>query len=154
MELFENKDALEKIYESRIGRILKIYQQNKFDPSDNRLFCDLEVFPSGTFTNMPIYGGGVDFQTKFPHGIFALPRKDQLVVILFLESNFQNPMACLPIPYNYDGADQYKDLFNNLVESVDDIGLYHYSGTRQIFRANGNIDIQKRIKETTTILIL
>jgi len=148
MNIESNEDALDKLYDARIGIVNNVYIGSKNNPADLRIYCDITLFPSGEFTEVPLWGGTMDYLTKFPHGLFNLPRQKQMILILFVKANHENPVAAIPLPYNYDNDDQYKQLFYNIVESVDDLGIYHYSGTRQIMRANGSIETQKRIEET------
>jgi len=140
------QNSLENIYEARIGRIMKVYQISKNDPNDKRIFCDIEIFPAGQANDVPLYGGGIDFTTKFPHGIFCLPRENQMILILFVNANFENPVACIPLPYNYDA--EFKDKFYSLLEDIDDINIFHFTGSRIIIRKTGKFEIQKRIEET------
>jgi prefoldin subunit 5 len=152
-ELFSNKNVLNNINSAKIGTINKVFMENPYDDKDKRIFCDITVLPSGEFKNVPIYGGGIDFDTEFTHGVFALPRKNQLILILFINSNFENPVACIPLPYNFNASDEHKNLFNEPIEDVEDLGVYHFSGSRLILRKNGTIDIQKRIEESTDTFV-
>lgn len=139
---------LNEVFEARIGRVLEVYQEHKQLSRDKRLYCSIEVFPAGEYENVPFWGGGFDLDedVEMPHGFFCPPRPHQYVLILFINGNFENPVAAAPIPHPHDYS--FVEKYYNLVESVNDIGLYHYSGTRVIMREDGSIDIQKRIEES------
>ena len=148
--MFEMKDfsnRLNEMFEMRLGRVLSISQQHSKKESDKRLWARIEMFPSGTFDDVPFWGGGVDFETEFPHGIFVPPRENQYIVIFFALGNFDNPFAAIPIPHPYDQS--FAEKYYDLVESVNDISIFHFSGSRIILREDGSIDIQKRIEEST-----
>ena len=140
-------NRLNEIFEMKIGRVLKISQEHSKKSEDKRLWARIEVFPSGTYDDVPFWGGGIDFETEFPHGFFVPPRENQLMIIFFLNGNFNNPVGVVPMPHPYDAS--FTDKYYDLVESVDDISLFHFSGTRIIMREDGSIDIQKRIEEST-----
>jgi hypothetical protein len=153
MFLGKARKNLENIFDARLGKIMEVRLQHSNNAEDKRLFCDIELFPSGQFSNVGLWGGGVDLETKFPHGIFSIPRQEQMVLVLFAKGNMENPVAALPLPYNCDMADEVKELYYDLVENINDIGVFHYSGTRIILREDGSIDLQKRIEESTDTFV-
>jgi hypothetical protein len=140
-------NRLNEIFEAKIGRILEIKQQHGKRDNDKRLWARIEMFPAGTYENVPFWGGGFDLETEMPHGMFVPPRENQLILILFLNGSFENPIAAIPFPHPYD--DSFVDKYYNLIENINDISFFHYSGSRIIMREDGSIDIQKRIEEST-----
>ena len=143
-------NRLNEIFEARLGRILEITQQHSKKDSDKRLWARIELFPSGTYENVPFWGGGVDLtegSNNYPHGMFVLPRENQMILILFIKGNYLDPFAAIPIPHPYDYS--FVDKYYEIMENINDIALFHYSGSRIILREDGSIDIQKRIEETT-----
>jgi len=140
-------NILNEVFSAKIGRILKIKQGHSKRDQDKRLWAKIEVFPSGTYENVPFWGGGFDLNSEMPHGSFIIPRENQLILILFLNGSFENPIGIIPFPHPYD--DSFVEKYYDLVENINDIGIYHYSGSRCIMREDGSIDIQKRIEEST-----
>ena len=139
---------LNNIFDARLGKIVEIRLGHSNNTEDTRLFCDVELFPSGQLPNVSLWGGGIDLETEFPHGIFNLPRQEQMVLVLFIKGNIEDPLAAIPLPYNCDAADEIKELYYDIVENINDLSIFHYSGSRLIFREDGSIDVQKRIEET------
>ncbi len=139
-------NRLNEMFEMRLGRILSISQQHSKKESDKRLYARIELFPAGTFDDVPFWGGGVDFDTEFPHGVFVPPRENQYIIIFFALGDFNNPFAAIPVPHPYDFS--FVEKYYDLVESVNDISIFHFSGSRIILREDGSIDIQKRIEES------
>lgn len=140
-------NKLNEIFEMKLGRILDIHQGHTERTNDKRLFAKIEVFPAGTFNNVPFWGGGFDLNTEMPHGIFSVPRENQLIVVFFINGYFNDPVGVASIPHPYDGS--FVEKYYNLIENINDISIFHYSGTRIILREDGSIDIQKRIEEST-----
>jgi len=146
MKKININNKLNEIFEMKIGRILNVHQGHTKKEEDKRLFAKIEVFPSGTFDNVPFWGGGFDLNTEMPHGIFSIPRENQLIIIFFINGYFNDPVGVCPIPHPYDGS--FVDKYYNLIENINDISIFHFSGSRIIIREDGSIDIQKRIEES------
>lgn len=151
MKKTDISNRLNEMFEMRLGRILKISQQHGKKDSDKRLWAKIELFPSGTHENVPFWGGGIDFDTNMPHGVFCPPRENQTVIIFFLNGNFSNPVAAFPVPHPYDFS--FVEKYYDIVENVNDISVFHFSGSRIILREDGSIDIQKRIEESTDVFV-
>lgn len=136
-----------ELYYLEVGRVIEVMQQVGTTLDDKRLVCRIEMAMGGILPNVPFYGGGIDTKTQFPHGLFAPPRANQLVGILFLRGNCQNPVACFPIPHptwtlnNVNG----KKLYSSIMEDLDDITLFHFSGTRIHLRKDGTVEFAKVI---------
>lgn len=147
--IIQNEDAESQVFSLYAAKVLEVYQKVGTRENDKRLTCRIQLSIGGIFENVPFYGGGVDLDTGFPHGLYVPPRKNQLVGILFLHGQFNNPIACFPIPYpswtlsDYDSEKYY----NNILDSVNDIVLFHYSGTRVSLKEDGKIRLSKKISQ-------
>jgi len=140
----DNEFRGEKIYEMFLGRVMRVYQQVGEDTNNKRLVCDVELDKGGVLNDVPFYGGGVDSDTEFPHGIFIPPRKDQLVCVGFVRGHYANPVCCFPLPHpSWKLNNSQKEIYNEILSSVDDAGVFHFSGTRLILKNDGKIEIGK-----------
>jgi hypothetical protein len=143
----DNTSALFTITSLQIGYVTKVYQQHTRNNSDKRLYMTVNMIPDGMqVENVPFYSGGVDKKTKYPHGLFLPPRENQVVGVFFIKGHYGNPVGCIPLPFEV-----YKDdrkLYYNILENINDTGLFHYSGSRITFRENGTIEITKRIDKS------
>jgi len=138
-----------EIYESYVGRVMRVKQQAGENTDNLRLYVDIELGIGGNLEDVPYYGGGVDIVTGFPHGLFVPPREHQQILILFLRGNSQNPVGCCPLPYpSWKAGAVDKAKYNNIMTDTDNIALFHYSGTRIYLRKNGTIELTKKIVAT------
>lgn len=148
-KIFRNENMQNEIFGLRIGRVIRVKQQVGEDVDSKRLVCDIEIAMGGTKNDVPFFGGGIDTVTENPHGIFVPPREDQMVGVLFVRGHYDNPIAAFSIPHpswNVEQADLSK--FNELLDSINDIAVFHYTGTKIIMRENGKIELLKDISGT------
>jgi len=151
----DNTFRSDEIYEMYLGRVIRRRQQAGENTDNLRLYVDVELGIGGPLNDVPYYGGGVDLITEFPHGLFVPPRENQIVLIMFLRGDSQNPVACCPVPHprwkkgEVDSTfETDKAKYNNIMSSLDDITLFHYSGSRISLKENGKIEIAKKIGAT------
>jgi len=138
---FPDKEA----YELFLGRVVRSKQQIGEDTDKKRLVVDIELGVGGYLNNVPYYGGGIDLETEYPHGLFIPPRENQLIGILFLRGNSENPVGCFPLPHpswEVEEKDDYK--YNEILEDLEDIALFHFSGTRVLLKKDGKVEIGKK----------
>lgn len=105
---------------------------------DKRFYCDI-LFDGLYKKDVPFYGGTVDLISGNPHGFFCPPLKNQKVIIAYLEGNYKNPIVCFPMPYGYDRDVMEK--FYNLLQDVEDMAMFHKSGSKIYFKKNGDLEI-------------
>jgi len=128
------------------GVVTRVKQQVGENVDAKRLVCDIRLDTGGPLNNVPYYGGGVDSVTKFPHGLFIPPRENQKVAVAFIQGYWQSPVCCFPIPHPCWKIEEknYSD-YNDIMGDLDDIGLFHYSGSRIYLKSSGKIEIAKKI---------
>jgi hypothetical protein len=145
-----------EIFWLEIAKILEVRQQMGDVDGDNRLCCKIEMSTGGQIDNVPFASGGIDLDTKFPHGIFIPPRKEQLVGVLFLRGRNADPVSCFSIPYQAGSLKDQEgiDLYSNIMEDLDDITLFHFSGSRVHMRKDGTIEFAKKIGDTSYAISL
>lgn len=145
----ENTFRQNEIYESYLGKVVRVKQQAGENEDNKRLYVDLELGIGGTLNNVGYYGGGVDLNTGYPHGLFVPPRIGQVILVLFLRGSSQVPVGCCPFPHpNWDLNKTGSDKFNDIMDDLDDITLFHFSGSRIHLRKDGKIEITKKISGT------
>lgn len=142
----DTSSAPHTMFAAEIGFIVSSQTSKKETTTDKRMFCTVKYSLGGLKVNVPYYGGGVDLQTKNPHGVFVPPRKGQMVVILFIRGKMESPFAAVPIAHPED----YKDInkYYKLID-VDDIMIAHFSGSQILFKKDGTIKISKKIDDET-----
>jgi len=113
------------------------------DSNDKRLYCDLEVADGTLKQDVPFYGCSVDIDNDNTlHGLLYAPIIGSMVGVLFAEGHYSNPVICFTIPFAFERKN--KEKFYDLLEDIDDMVLSHRSGSRVIFKKNGDIFIKNK----------
>lgn len=143
----DNTFRKDEIFEMYLGRIVKTKQQ--VGRTDKKyMVCDIELGVGGDLQDVPLFGPSVDLNTGNPHGIAFAPRNNSLVGVLFLRGMWKNPVGCFPLPFpSWEVSTSDKEKYNNIMDSLNDLSIFHYTGTRIDFREDGSIEIAKKIDD-------
>jgi hypothetical protein len=127
-----------KIATLRQAEVLEIKKGHSRRTQDKRLYINIKLDNGVRYNNVPFYGPGVDLETEMPHGSFFPPVKNQKVGVFFVQGHPENPYGAFPIPYPVNpGKDAEK--YYNILEDIEDGGVFHKSGSRSIHKKNGDI---------------
>jgi hypothetical protein len=141
---FDMEDGQNELIELETARVIRVKQGMDQNEEDTRLTVDVEMNRGGEILDIPFFGGTVDRETKKPHGVFMAPRVDSLMAVMFVKGNSEDPIGCFSVPYpswNH-GDDEYED-FYDILDDVDDIGIFHFSGTKMKMKKDGKITMSK-----------
>lgn len=147
----DNRDKLLNM-EPMLGKIMQVYTDNPDEASKKYLLCRVKMARGGELKDVPLYGPGIDLQTNKPHGFSAPPRFGQLVLVLFVNNQFNNPVAAIPLPYAAEVSDLSK--YMTLYPNVNDVAAYHYSGSSFKLTASGKVQLTSSDTQTLKDILL
>lgn len=127
------------VVDLRIAKVQEVRIGHSDITSDKRLYCSLLLDNGTTVSNVPFYGCGVDSETKKLHGSLIPPVVNQMVGVSYVHGHYKNPVAAFPIHMPWL-REEDEEVYNDVLESVDDIGFFHKTGTKLLFKEDGTIN--------------
>lgn len=141
-----------KVVSLRIAQVTKVYKGNPDIDGDKRLYCDIILGNGVPHELVPFSAGTVDVGheeddkttkgTGRLHGIFIPPVKGQMIGVQFIEGHFENPICTFSIPFPWLQSkhnEEFNKKIDELLEDIDDAGMFHKSGSYTIYKKNGDI---------------
>lgn len=133
-----------KIVSLSLARIDKVFFNHSKRKNDKRMFCNIYTMEGTFYDDVPFYGGTVDKKTKNLRGIFFPPCKDQMVGLMFVKGHFESPYCAFSVPHPWE-SNKDRELFGTKIqeqlEDVENGGIFHSSGSKILFRKNGDVVI-------------
>lgn len=145
----------ERDEELKIGKIVKVSIGHSKNSIDKRMYCDILLNDGTAKINVPFRSSGIDKDTRKKHGIIFPPCIGQMVGVLFVSGHFKNPMVAFDIPFGW-GEDSESEDYYDLLDNVNEGGLFHRTGSYIKYLEDGSIEIKNfndDDKEIVSVLI-